>query len=224
MSESTSKPPGQIVVARAAKALQYGDPVLIHDFDDREDETDIIYPATSVTPADVARLRNDAGGLICVALSNEVAKTFELPFLSDVISHPCAESQDLAYDERSSFSLTVNHRDTNTGIPDNERAHTITAIGDAAGNPYSYDFTSEFRAPGHVHLLKAAQGGISQRHGHTELSLRLANEANCTPATVVCEMLDDETGEALSGEKARHYAQKKGLVFVEGSDLLRRFL
>lgn len=220
MSESSTKSHKRDIIKDAIQSFRSGDPVLIHDFNDREDETDIVYPAATITSSDVTRLRNDAGGLICVALANDVAEAIQLPFLADALAHPCAEAQELAYDERSSFSLTVNHKDTNTGIPDNERAHTITMLGDVAANPSLTAFVSGFRAPGHVQLLKGAEGGISKRRGHTELSLHLAREANCAPATVVCEMLDDETGEALSRKKARNYARKEELVFIEGSDIL----
>ena len=57
----------------ALAAFRAGEPVLVHDAADREGETDLIYPASAVTPAAVARMRNDAGGLICTALSYEVA-------------------------------------------------------------------------------------------------------------------------------------------------------
>ncbi|MFB6218690.1 MAG: 3,4-dihydroxy-2-butanone-4-phosphate synthase, partial [Halobacteriaceae archaeon] len=104
-------------VERAVAALRAGDPVLVHDFADREGETDLVYPAEAVTPADVARLRSDAGGLVCVALADAVADAWDLPFLAEAIDHPATEGRP-GYDERSSFSLSVNHRDTYTGITD----------------------------------------------------------------------------------------------------------
>jgi 3,4-dihydroxy 2-butanone 4-phosphate synthase len=221
MSESNHHRNGQRTADRAVAAFRNGNPVLVRDADDRESEVDLVYPAAAVAPEDVARLRNDAGGLVCVALSYETAEAFDLPLLADELSHPCAESTELPYDERSSFSLTVNHRTTTTGIPDNERATTISTLGEVAREPTAWEFAEEFRAPGHVHLLKGARGGVTERQGHTELSLCLANAANREPATVVCEMLDDETGEALPVEDAQAYAREHGLVFVEGSELRR---
>ncbi|MFB6112922.1 MAG: 3,4-dihydroxy-2-butanone-4-phosphate synthase [Halodesulfurarchaeum sp.] len=219
-----SKPPEQKrrrnPVERAVSAFESGSPVLLHDFDDREGEVDMIYPAVDVTPADVARLRNDAGGLICVALGPEVADEFDLPFLAAELDHPVAESGHLGYDERSSFSITVNHRDTYTGITDNDRALTISALGEAASNPSDTDFARVFRAPGHVHLLRAARYGLSDRRGHTEMGVALAQKAGKPPAAVVCEMLDDESGEALSVRDARAYADRNGFPFVEGEALV----
>ena len=223
MSKPPESTPQRSSVADAVAAFEAGRPVLIHDFDDREGEVDLVYPAVDVTPQDVARLRNDAGGLICVALGPEVADAFDLPFLADEIDHPVSESDHLGYDERSSFSITVNHRDTYTGITDNDRALTISELGAAAADPAAVDFPRTFRAPGHVHLLRASRYGLSDRRGHTEMAVALAHEAGRPPAAVVCEMLDDETGEALSVADAMAYADRHGFPFVEGSDLVEAF-
>lgn len=209
-------------VDRAIKAFSIGRPVLIYDADDRENETDLVYPARAVRPKDVARLRNDAGGLICVALAHEAAEVFDLPFLQDALDHPAVGAHDLDYDERSSFSLTVNHRDNYTGITDVDRARTISALGMAARCPEDTDFAAEFNVPGHVHLLKAAPNLLEDRLGHTELGIALAAAANREPAVVVCEMLNDSTHHAASLDDARRYAEEHGLVFVEGKQLVQR--
>ena len=209
-------------VERAIEAFRAGDPVLVHDAADREGETDLIYPAGAVTPAAVARLRNDAGGLVCVAVSDAVARAFDLPFAREVIDHPVASGETLSYGDRSSFSLTVNHRDTYTGITDDDRSTTITALSRAASAPDAFDFAAEFRAPGHVHLLRGAPDLLADRRGHTELGLALAAAAERPPAVVVCEMLDDSGG-ALSPADARAYADHEGLVYVEGARIVERF-
>ncbi|MFC3477576.1 3,4-dihydroxy-2-butanone-4-phosphate synthase [Halobacterium litoreum] len=206
-------------VERAVDAFADGDPVLVHDAADREGEVDLIYPAEAVAPDDVARLRNDAGGLVCVALGSEAADAFDLPFLADELDHPAADHGHLGYDDRSSFSLPVNHRDTFTGITDADRALTISELGRAAADPDSVDFAETFRAPGHVHVLRAAPS-LADRLGHTELGVALADEAGVAPAAVVCEMLDDETGDARSVADAKAYADRHDLVYVEGSELV----
>jgi len=208
-------------VERAIDAFRRGDPVLIHDFDDREAETDLVYPAADVTPDAVARLRNDAGGLVCVALSDAVAEAFDLPLLEETIDHPAAAGE-VAYDDRSSFSLSVNHRETYTGITDDDRSRTIRALARAAGGVPEYgidDFAAEFRSPGHVTLLRAAPS-LSDRRGHTELGTALAAAADREPAVVVCEMLDDTSGGALPKEAAREYARRHDLAFVDGAALV----
>ncbi|EMA42449.1 3,4-dihydroxy-2-butanone-4-phosphate synthase [Halococcus saccharolyticus] len=204
---------------RAIAAFARGDPVLVHDAADREGETDLIYPASAITSDAVARLRNDAGGLVCVALSDTVASAFDLPFAREIVDHPAADGDELAYGDRSSFSLTVNHRDTYTGITDDDRALTIAALGRAAAAPDDTDFAATFRVPGHVHLLRGAPGLLAERRGHTELALALAAAADCPPAAVVCEMLDDAGG-ALAPADAEAYAKEHDLVYVEGAALV----
>jgi 3,4-dihydroxy 2-butanone 4-phosphate synthase len=223
MSSSGDVPRTQSGVERALEAFRRGQPVCIHDAADREGETDLVYPAGAVTPDAVARLRNDAGGLVCVALSDTVAESFDLPFLQETLEHPVAADHDLAYDDRSSFSLTVNHRDTHTGITDEDRALTITTLADAAADTEATDFAGTFRSPGHVHLLRAAPDLLSDREGHTELGVALAEAADLPPAVVVCEMLDDETGGALPPAAAQAYAARHDIPYVEGAALVERF-
>lgn len=209
-------------VEDVVNAFGRGEPVLIHDAADREGETDLVYPAGTVTPSAVAQMRNDAGGLVCVALSDAVCEVFDLPFAQEVIDHPVGTEPELNYDDRSSFSFTVNHRETYTGVTDADRSLTISRLAAAAASPNSFDFSQEFHAPGHVHLLRAAPELLSDRQGHTELGMALAEAAGQPPAVVVCEMLDDDTGTARSPASARAYAQHHNLVYVEGSELVDR--
>ena len=209
-------------VEAAIEAFQRGEPVCIHDAADREGETDLVYPAGAVRPEAVTRLRNDAGGLICVALSDAVATAFDLPFLQSEFDHPSAADHDLAYDDRSSFSLPVNHRDTHTGITDEDRSLTIRELGRAAETPERVDFASEFRSPGHIYVLRAAPGLLGDRQGHTELGLELAKLAGIAPAVVVCEMLDDHTNEAMTPADAAAYADSHGVPYIEGAALVER--
>jgi len=116
----------------------------------------------------------------------------------------------------------VNHRDTHTGITDEDRSLTIRSLADAAGNPNETDFAAAFRSPGHVHVLRGAPDLLADRRGHTELGLALADAAGTPPAVVVCEMLDDETGEALTPADAAAYADMNGIPYVEGAALVER--
>ena len=213
-------------VERALDAFRAGDPVCVHDFADREGETDIVYPAGAVDEAAVAHMRNDAGGLICVAVGDAVADAFGLPFLADALDHPAVDD-DPDYDDRSSFSLPVNHRETFTGITDEDRARTIVELAGAAdavdADPAGYgpeDFAAEFRAPGHVHVLRGDRDGLGGRTGHTELGLAMAEAVDTAPAAVVCEMLDDETGAALAPADAEAYARRRQIPYVEGAALV----
>ena len=214
-------------VDRAVAAFRDGTPVLVHDAADREGETDIVYPAGAVDADAVAHLRNDAGGLVCTAVSDAVADAVGLPFLEDELDHPAAADHEIAYDDRSSFSLPVNHRETFTGITDDDRALTIRRLADAAAAARSDDydaeeFAAEFRTPGHVHVLRGAPDLLADRRGHTELGLALAAAAGLPPAVVVCEMLDADSGGAKSPAAAREYARQNGYVYVEGAAIVDR--
>ena len=224
-------------INRALEALRAGKMIQIYDSDSREGETDLVIPAKAVTYKDVKWMRKDAGGLICVAVDPVAAKQLSLPFMADLVREASKSSDflgqvvekegDLKYDSHSSFSLWVNHRDTRTGIPDNERALTIRKIGEITEENLSGNgvrFGDEFRTPGHVALLRAAEGLLDDRKGQTELSVALARMAGITPAMVVCEMLDDDNGKALSKENAKEYGKDNGLVFLEGQEIIEAYM
>ncbi|ACL17787.1 3,4-dihydroxy-2-butanone-4-phosphate synthase [Methanosphaerula palustris] len=210
----------------ALNALRDGKMILLYDFADREGETDFAICADVVTPQHILQMRKDGGGLICTAIDPVAAKLLHLPFATDLLQATGVVEQDgeIPYDRsnHSSFSIWVNHKKTFTGIPDRDRALTISSIGAQvkkvlAGEPDT--FHAEFRTPGHVALLRAADDLLAQRCGQTELSVTLARMAGVTPAIAICEMLDDETGLALKKDDAIRYAQDHGLVFVEGKDV-----
>lgn len=223
-------------VKRGIEYVKEGKLVLIYDAEDREGETDFVIPAASVTPKEVAYYRNEAGGLICVAIHPVAAEKLGLPLISDILlnvndnfsalKRVVEGKGDLSYDKRSSFSLWVNHRDTFTGITDRDRALTIRKIGEAVENVLngnSYDFYTEFRTPGHVSVLRAADRLLDERRGQTELSVALALLAGISPTMVICEMLDNESGGALSKENAKAFASERDTVFMEGEEIVKAF-
>lgn len=223
------------MIEMAMRNFRAGKPVLIYDFDDREGETDIAIPAISVTPKDVAMMRMDGGGLICVAVHPKAAEKLKLPFMHDILrvaseSLPELKSFtrfDIKYDSRSSFSIWVNHRDTFTGITDRDRALTIRRLGEIVDLVMlmgkDFDLGSEFRCPGHVAVLRASEKLVYERVGQTELSVALAEMSGIAPAVAICEMLDSETGKALSKSKAKRYAEERGIPFVEGKEIVKAY-
>ncbi|MCS4541631.1 MAG: 3,4-dihydroxy-2-butanone-4-phosphate synthase [Euryarchaeota archaeon] len=225
------------MIKEAIKALQNGQIILIFDAEGREEETDMVAAAELINPKHIYKMRSEAGGLICVAIHPKIADAFGLPFLTEVLAYAqnkfsslsTLTPNDIPYDEKSAFSLTVNHRKTFTGITDNDRALTIKEIGKlgkkALMNGYQPDeFGKNFRSPGHVHLLRAADNLIFKRRGHTELSIALAEMAGLTPAVVICEMLDGETGASLKKEQAKAYAAKNNLIFIEGKNVVDTYI
>jgi len=211
-------------VTQALKDVRKGKFVLIHDADSRENEVDMTIAAERVTPQAVASMRVDAGGLICIAITSGIAEKLELPYIQDVYrasSMPlfrALKADDIPYDEKSAFSLTINHRKTFTGITDVDRALTIREFAHLAKQPSLARFGRDFRTPGHVHTLISS--GLANRRGHTELSTTLVEMAGLTPVAAICEMMDAKTHKALSLSKARAYARRHRLTLIDTSDIL----
>jgi 3,4-dihydroxy 2-butanone 4-phosphate synthase len=214
----------------AVAALKAGRMVLVYDGKGRENEVDMVVAAEHATASHVASMRIDAGGLICLAISNEVAAKLGLAYMHDMVASlgkvnpiftKLTEGK-AAYGDKPSFSISINHRDTFTGITDHDRALTITRMASVCKNIESTgveEFSKGFRAPGHVPILIASRRLLQDRMGHTELCVYLAKLANISPAIVMCEMMDSSTHRALSLEDAKKYATKFGLPLVDASEL-----
>ena len=124
------------------------------------------------------------------------------------------------YGDHPTFSISVNHKRTYTGITDTDRALTIKEMASLcdSDNPKK-QFTSSFKTPGHVPLLLASDGLLSSRKGHTEMSIYLTKLAKLQPVSAICEMMDAETYAALSVEKAKKYAKENAIPFIDGKKL-----
>ena len=213
------------LLAQACANLRAGRPVLLFDDDRREKEVDLFFAAEHATPEAIRTLRRDAGGLVFLAVDPRVGQALQLPFLHDLFAqaserHPVLARlvpNDIRYDARSSFSLTINHRRTFTGITDEDRSLTVREFANLAQNPTVEAFGQAFRAPGHVHLCVGAEKLLHQRKGHTELGVALARLAGVTPVLVGCEMLGE--GRALPVADAQAWAERNGTVLVRGQDV-----
>nr|MDO8080098.1 3,4-dihydroxy-2-butanone-4-phosphate synthase [Candidatus Freyarchaeota archaeon] len=226
-------------ISNAIKSLAKGKFILLYDREGREEEVDLVKLAEEVRPEDVFRMRRDAGGLICVAVHPEIWHRWELPFLHELFqscysNYGVLEAlipNDIPYDEKSAFSVTINHRKTFTGVTDKDRALTIRELGLLGKNTYfgnsdnnwKEELGRNFRSPGHVHLLLATDGLLRKRQGHTELTVSLAEIGSLNPVTVLCEMLDGKTERALSVNEAKRYAQKHDLVYVSGAQIMEEY-
>jgi 3,4-dihydroxy 2-butanone 4-phosphate synthase len=221
-------------VSAALDLLRAGSPVLLYDADGREEEVDLLYAAERITPAAVRALRRDAGGLVFLAVDAPVGQRFGLPFLQDLIeagegAHPALAALRpgrLPYDARSSFSLTLNHRKTFTGITDADRALTIRRLGELATETRATTpahaqalLGEEFRAPGHVHLCVARDPLLEARQGHTELACALGRMAGTSGILAGAEMLADDDG-ALRRAEAQAWAKAHGTLLLEGREVL----
>ena len=221
-------------VLDALESLRKGRFVLVYDADGREEETDMVIASQHATADAVRTMRKDGGGLICTTADATIQDALGLPFLSEVFKdmggkYPVMHAlipDDIPYDVKSAFGITINHRDTFTGITDKDRSLTITRFSDLArravetGDGWGVrEFGKNFRAPGHVHLLNASRRILETRFGHTELSTALVIMADLVPSATVCEMMGDD-GNALPKDDAMMYARQNGLEFIEGADVV----
>ncbi len=218
----------------ALSSLRRGDFILLHDEGKRENEVDMVIAAEFVTPKHIARMRMDAGGLICMSINHALASSLGLDYMHEILSNSQNFDVDLKkmiigtapYGDRPSFSISINHKNTFTGITDKERAFTISEMAKLYKNENSDKkilFNSNFKTPGHVPLLIASEGLLSNRLGHTEMSIYLMKLAGLSPVTAICEMLDSQTFVALSTDKAKKYASDNAIPYFDGAELVKIF-
>jgi 3,4-dihydroxy 2-butanone 4-phosphate synthase len=221
-------------IKKAISDLRKGKFILIFDDDSRESETDLVIASEYTTSESIRTMRKDGGGLIFLMASKEIANKLKLPFLSDLYSnidnkYPVLKAlvpNDIPYDSKSSFSLYINHRKTFTGITDVDRSLTMKKFAELAKKTENLNdglatnlFGKEFRSPGHVPICIASEKLLNQRKGHTELVVSILKMANLIPVGSGCEMMGDN-GKALQKDKAKKYAEKHDLVFLEGKDII----
>ena len=185
-------------------AARNGEPVIIVDAAERENEGDIVVPAQFATPDVVNFMARHARGLICLALEKERAKHLRLDpmTMNNRSGHGTA------------FTVSIEAREgVTTGISTHDRAHTVAvAIDPATG-------AEDLVSPGHVFPLIAAAGGVLVRAGHTEAAVDIARAAGLTPAGVICEVLNDDGSMARLPELTR-FAAAHGLKIGTIADLI----
>ncbi|PRX11395.1 UNVERIFIED_ORG: 3,4-dihydroxy 2-butanone 4-phosphate synthase/GTP cyclohydrolase II [Martelella mediterranea] len=169
-------------VEKALAALKAGGMVLLVDDETRENEGDVVVAADFATPAAVNFMAKHARGLICLTLTGEQVDRLGLK--------PMVQNNRARHE--TAFTVSIEAAEgISTGISAAERARTIAA----AANPQAVP--SDIVSPGHMFPLRAADGGVLVRDGHTEGAVDLARLAGLNPAAVICEVMRDD------GEMAR---------------------
>ena len=213
--------------------IRDGKIVLVYDFDDRERETDMTVASEFIDYQKVRTMRKEAGGLLCTTTPLSVANELGLPFLSDTFwdcsdKYPILKAMapnDIPYDRtKSSFGVTINHRNTYTGITDSDRALTIksyveTIFANKPAEERMADLGKNFRAPGHVHLLNTSDKILESRKGHTELCTALMIMAGVKPSATIFEMMGDDGG-SRKKEEVLQYAKEHGMSFITGDEVI----
>ncbi|MFZ7256575.1 3,4-dihydroxy-2-butanone-4-phosphate synthase [Avibacterium avium] len=164
-------------VEKAIEAFKQGNGVLVLDDEDRENEGDLIFPAQTIEPAQMAKLIRYGSGIVCLCLSDEICQQLDLP--------PMVQNNTSV--NKTAFTVTIEAAEgVSTGVSAADRVTTIKAA--VADNAKPQDL----HRPGHIFPLRAAEGGVLKRRGHTEASVDLAVLAGYKPAAVICEITNDD--------------------------------
>jgi 3,4-dihydroxy 2-butanone 4-phosphate synthase/GTP cyclohydrolase II len=191
-------------IGAAVDALARGGMVIVADGHDREDEGDLVMAASAMTPPQMAFYLRFGSGIVCVPMSDGVADRLELPSMVTGNSDT----------HQTAFTVSVDHRSVGTGISAGDRCLTVRALADERTRP------ADLRRPGHVFPLRARQGGVLKRAGHTEAAVDLLRMAGGGEVGVITELLDDD-GVPLHGAEIPEFAQRHNLPFVCIDDLVR---
>lgn len=194
-------------IADALAAIRNGESVVVVDDENRENEGDLICAAQFATPAQINFMATEARGLICLAMEGERLDALDLPLMVDRNTDS----------NQTAFTVSVDAGPENgvsTGISAEDRARTIQVAIHPASRP------TDLRRPGHVFPLRARQGGVLKRAGHTEAAVDLARLAGLVPAGVICEIQNADGSMARLQELAV-YARRHGLRLISIADLIR---
>jgi len=191
-------------VEEALEDIAAGKMIVVVDDEDRENEGDLVMAAEYVTPDAINFMTRQAGGWICLALTPERCDELGLELM--------AMKNESAFE--TPFTVTIEAREgVTTGISTADQATTIkTAVDPAKGR-------ADIVVPGHVHPLKARNGGVLERTGHTEASVDLARLAGCVPAGLICEIQNEDGTMARLGDLGP-YCAKHGLKMITIADLI----
>src|SRR5215469_3653552 len=193
-------------IEQAVADLQAGKFIVVADDEDRENEGDLICAAERVTPSMVNFMLREARGLICVALTAERADELELP--------PQVESN--TEGQQTAFTVTVDAAPrfgVTTGVSAADRAMSIQTAANPARS------ARDLRRPGHISPLRARDGGVLRRVGHTEAAVDLARLAKLWPAGVICEIMNEDGTMAKRPELERFTAEHE-LTFITIAQLV----
>ncbi len=193
-------------IDRAIADIAAGKAVVVVDDEDRENEGDLIFAAEKATPELVAFMVRYTSGYLCVPLEGDDCDRLGLPPM-------IAQNQDR---HGTAYTVTVDAREgVGTGISAADRATTMVKLADQTAQPH------DFTRPGHVVPLRAREGGVLRRPGHTEAAVDLAKLAGLSPAGAICEIVSQkDEGHMAHAEELRVFADEHDLAMISIADLI----
>ena len=190
-------------IEEAVNELKNGKMIIVVDDEGRENEGDLVIPAENATGENINFMIKYAKGLLCAPVEIEIAERLGL--------RPMVENN--TDNHETAFTVSVDYKDTTTGISAFERAETIKKLAES-------ERTLDFRRPGHVFPLIAKKNGVLERTGHTEASVDLAKIAGYKGAAAICEIIKDD-GTMARRDDLFEFAEKHDLKIVTIADLIK---
>jgi len=192
-------------IEEAIEDIKNGKFVIVVDDEDRENEGDFIMAAEKVTPEAINFMAREGRGLICISLTPQRLEQLHLPLMTEQITAR----------HGTAFTVSVDAKDgTTTGISAYDRAKTIKTLIGPDTKP------EELARPGHIFPLRAKEGGVLRRAGHTEASIDLAILAGFYPSGVLCEIMDED-GTMAKLPRLFEKAKKFDLKLITIKDIIR---
>ena len=187
----------------ALAAYKNGELIIVTDDADRENEGDLMILAEKATAEKVAFMVRHTTGILCVAMTQERARTLHLPLMVE-------ENQD---SKKTAFTVSVDYKPgITTGVSAQERSNTVRALANASS------VASDFIRPGHVFPLIADNGGLAARGGHTEAGVALSQLVGAAPLSLLSEIVNDD-GSMARGQSLAAFATEHSIPVISVGEL-----
>ena len=186
------------------KALQDGEIIIVSDDPTRENEGDFICAAEFATPENINIMAKYAKGLICMPMNKAVADSLDLPEM-------VLENTD---NHQTAFTVSIDCKDTDTGISAYERSQTALKVADPNSKP------EDFRRPGHMFPLISRKGGLYVRRGHTEATVDLLKLAGLIQVGLCCEIMRED-GHMMRGNELYELAKEMNLKITTVDEIVK---
>ncbi len=190
-------------IEEAIEDIKQGKIIVAVDDEDRENEGDLIMAAEMVTPEAINFMAVHGRGLICLPVTGERLDELELPAMVTNNTDPHA----------TAFTVSIDAKGCTTGISAFERAMTVKAVLDPNTKP------SDLQRPGHIFPLRAKEGGVLRRAGHTEATVDLVKLAGLYPAGVICEIMKED-GTMARVPELMEFVKTHNLKIITIADLI----
>ncbi|MEC9346372.1 MAG: 3,4-dihydroxy-2-butanone-4-phosphate synthase [Pseudomonadota bacterium] len=192
-------------VDRAVRALQAGQGILVVDDEDRENEGDLVFAAETVTERQMAMLIRECSGIVCLPMRGDLIDRLDLP---PMVARNTSRMG-------TAFTVSIEAAEgVTTGVSATDRVTTVRAAIAPQARP------EDLARPGHIFPLRAADGGVRARRGHTEASVDLAVMAGFKPAAVLCELANPDGTMARLPEIVA-FAEAHAMTVVAIEDLVQ---